>query len=102
MADALTRGLKDERKLTSAGVLAGLVLLCLSVGLVGSLFTTPKLDSWYRTLEKPGFNPPDGVFGPVWTTLYLLMAVSAWLVWKAKGTSRVASAATLFGVCSCC
>jgi benzodiazapine receptor len=58
------------------------VILCLSAGFIGSFFTVTNIDSWYSTIEKPSFNPPNWVFGPVWTTLYILMGVSLYLVWK--------------------
>ncbi len=51
-------------------------------GIIGSVFTTPSIPMWYAGLVKPAFNPPSWVFGPVWTTLFALMGVSAWLVWK--------------------
>jgi tryptophan-rich sensory protein len=50
---------------------------------LGTQVTLPSL-GWYATLAKPGFTPPDRVFGPVWTVLYVLMAVAAWRVWKAE------------------
>lgn len=57
-------------------------------GAIGALFTTPAISSgWYATLQKPSWNPPAWVFGPVWTLLYVLMGISAWLVWK-KVNSR--------------
>lgn len=62
--------------------LAGWVVLCLSAGALGSFATTPKIPTWYASLEKPPGNPPSWVFGPVWTTLYVLMGVAAWLVWQ--------------------
>jgi len=52
------------------------------VAVVGGLVTAGAVDGWYRTLEKPVFNPPDWLFGPVWTALYVMMAVAAWLVWR--------------------
>ncbi|MGA2070454.1 MAG: TspO/MBR family protein [Sedimentisphaerales bacterium] len=53
------------------------------VGLMGSLFTTAdSLGNWYANLHKPPFNPPNWIFGPVWTTLYIMMGVSAFLVWR--------------------
>jgi tryptophan-rich sensory protein len=47
---------------------------------VGGLTTSTGVDSWYQTIDKPPWNPPNGVFGPVWTALYVAMAVAAWLV----------------------
>ena len=51
-------------------------------GIIGSVFTTPSIAGWYAGLVKPALNPPAWVFGPVWTTLFALMGVSAWLVWS--------------------
>ncbi|MFP5234441.1 MAG: TspO/MBR family protein [Acidobacteriota bacterium] len=53
---------------------------CQAVGLIGARWTAPEIPAWYRGLRKPSFNPPNWVFGPVWTTLYLLMAIAAWRV----------------------
>ncbi len=63
-------------------VLLGFVLLCLVVGYIGSRIVAGPAATWYPALVKPGFNPPDGVFGPVWTALYVLMGVAAWRVWR--------------------
>jgi tryptophan-rich sensory protein len=53
------------------------------VGLMGSLFTTAdSLGNWYANLNKPAFNPPNWIFGPVWTTLYIMMGISAFLIWR--------------------
>ncbi|MBD3313666.1 tryptophan-rich sensory protein [Candidatus Woesearchaeota archaeon] len=51
------------------------------VGLIGSLFTRTGIDSWYSNITKPSFNPPNYVFGPVWTTLFVLMGISFYLIW---------------------
>ena len=64
------------------GALAGFVLLCLAVGAAGGLATSTSVNTWYPTLAKPAFNPPNWVFAPVWTTLYVLMALAAWRVWR--------------------
>lgn len=55
----------------------------LLVGVLGSLFTTAdSLNSWYANLNKPPFSPPDWIFGPVWTTLYVLMGIAMFMVWR--------------------
>lgn len=63
----------------------------------GSIFTSPAIGTWYATLVKPVFAPPNWVFGPVWTTLYILMAISLYLVWK-KGYKKNKDAITAFGI----
>ena len=56
-------------------------------GVLGSLFTMPSIPTWYATLIKPALNPPSWVFGPVWTMLFILMGIAAFLVWK-RGLNR--------------
>ncbi len=56
--------------------------LCLGAGFVGSYATASSVNTWYTTLAKPSWNPPGWVFGPVWTVLYILMALSAYRIWK--------------------
>ncbi len=65
--------------------LAGFVAVCLAVAAVGGAFTATSVDTWYRELAKPPFNPPDWVFAPVWTILYVMMAIAAWRVWRRVG-----------------
>jgi len=72
-----------------------LALTFLAAG-IGSLATAPNIATWYATLAKPSWNPPNWVFGPVWTALYITMAVAAWLVWRQGGLWRLAMA--LFAV----
>jgi len=55
-------------------------------GLIGSLFTVSQIAGWYAELEKPSFNPPSWVFGPVWTVLYILMGVAFYFLWLHKDT----------------
>lgn len=79
----------------------GLVIIlfvCLGAGGLGAFATTSEITGWYRTITKPSWNPPDWVFGPVWTTLYVLMAIAAWLVWKPNGFRAAATPLTLFGL----
>jgi benzodiazapine receptor len=68
------------------GLLIALIV-CFGAAAVGSLATTPAIGSWYATIHKPFFTPPNWIFGPVWTILYAMMAVSAWLVWE-KGLAK--------------
>lgn len=56
------------------------VAICEGVGILGSIFTISQIPTWYATLNKPQFSPPNFVFGPVWTTLYFLMGLSLYLV----------------------
>lgn len=57
-------------------------------GGIGSIFTAGSVGTWYTTLEKPFLNPPDWVFGPVWTTLFFLMGYSLYLVWTSKISNK--------------
>jgi tryptophan-rich sensory protein len=68
-------------------VLLALVALCLGVGALGGWITAQSVTEWYPTLAKPSWTPPNWLFAPAWTTLYILMAAAAWLVWKA-GNAR--------------
>ncbi|HKX23654.1 MAG TPA: TspO/MBR family protein [Candidatus Saccharimonadales bacterium] len=65
---------------------------------VGSIVTYPSINSWYAALDKPFFNPPNWVFGPVWTVLYLLMAISLYLVWSSQTSRSKKLALSVFGV----
>jgi benzodiazapine receptor len=56
--------------------------ITLIIGFTASLITRPEITGWYAGLEKPWFNPPPWIFAPVWTTLYVLIAIAAYLVWK--------------------
>ncbi|MFA6269098.1 MAG: TspO/MBR family protein [archaeon] len=71
----------DKKK---AITLVGFVLLCEIVGAIGSIFTVPNISTWYYALIKPFFSPPNWLFGPVWTILFLLMGVGLYLVWETK------------------
>lgn len=58
------------------------IVICLLAGFIGSIFTTPSIDSWYTELQKPFFNPPNWIFAPVWTALYILMGISFYIIWN--------------------
>lgn len=59
------------------------IALCQAAGLIGSIFTIPQVNIWYKTLAQPSFAPPSWLFGPVWTTLYTLMGIALFLMWNA-------------------
>jgi len=61
------------------------LIATLGVGAVASLFTSPAIPTWYASLNRPAFTPPNWVFAPAWTALYILMAFAAWRVWKKTG-----------------
>jgi benzodiazapine receptor len=79
------------------GALVVSVGICLLVGAIGGWVTATSVKTWYPALAKPPFNPPDWVFGPTWTVLYVLMGIAAWRVWRAGG-GRAGAALALFAV----
>jgi translocator protein len=76
--------------------LLAFIAVCLGAGALGGAVTAMSAGTWYQELNKPSFNPPDWVFGPVWTALYIAMAFAAWKVWRRHGLTRLAM--TLFAV----
>jgi len=68
------------------GILVSIVV-CELAGIIGSVFTTPSIPGWFAGLAKPPFNPPSWVFAPVWTILYAMMGLAAWLVYE-KGFKK--------------
>ena len=92
--------MSDKRPLSSlASILTLLLLLALTlaVGWAGSAVTLPQIDGWYADIEKSAINPPRWVFAPAWTTLYILMAIAAWLVSRSEGEGRQ-NALTVWGL----
>ena len=86
----------------SAGDIVKLIvslLACEGAGVIGSLFTVRSIPGWYKNLRKPPYTPPNRAFGPVWITLYLLMGISVFFIWRQLNVTDAAlSAFTLFWV----
>jgi tryptophan-rich sensory protein len=87
---------QPERR--SIVVLLAFVAVCLGVSSIGAAITYSSIDTWYPSLAKPALTPPDWVFAPVWTALYLMMAVAAWRIWSHGGRTEVNVALACFGV----
>ncbi|NTS43951.1 tryptophan-rich sensory protein [Flavisolibacter sp. BT320] len=60
-----------------------------AVGAIAGFFTSTGSNSWYQTIEKPSWQPPGWLFGPVWTTLYILMGIALYLVWKSSAPPKI-------------
>jgi tryptophan-rich sensory protein len=76
--------------------LAVALAACLAAGAIGSVATVDAIPTWYAALRRPAWNPPNWLFGPVWATLYVLMGVAAWLVWRRAGWAGAKAALLLF------
>ena len=87
---------KKKKNFDFIKLLASLII-CQLAGAVGSVFTSPKIKTWYAGLIKPNFNPPNWIFGPVWTILFLLMGVALFLIWR-QTKAKNKTALTLFGI----
>lgn len=64
------------------------ILICQLAGVFGGIFTRHSVRTWYQTINKPSFTPPDWLFGPVWILLYFLMGISLFLIWNLKIESK--------------
>jgi len=74
------------------------LVTCLGISGIGAWLTTESVRTWFPTLQRPPLAPPNWVFGPVWTVLYILMAVAAWLVWRRRHEVDVRRPLLLFSV----
>ncbi len=90
--------IQSNNSLKQGTLLIGCILLTNAAGFIGSFFTTPQIPNWYADLNKPVFNPPNWVFAPVWTTLFILMGISLFLVIR-QGIKKplIRSAVVVFG-----
>ncbi len=81
-------------------VLVAFIVLCSAVAGLGGLVTGPAVSpgGWYETINKPFYTPPSWLFGPVWSILFLSMAVAGWLVWRERRFSGAKPAFYLFGI----
>lgn len=78
--------------------LVAFIAICAMVSALGGLATGTSVSSWYLTLNRPSFNPPGWIFGPVWAVLYLFIAVAGWRIWRGAHCEERKRALTLYGV----
>ena len=90
--------MSDSTRLRDTVGFSVFLALCLAVAAVGGAVTASSVGTWYPTLAKPAFNPPNWIFAPVWTTLYFLMAIAAWRVWRRDGLRQARWALALFAL----
>ena len=83
-------------KTVNIGKLIISIILPLSIGAIAGIFTARAIPEWYATLNQPSFNPPNWIFGPVWTTLYLVMGISFFLIWKLESGKERNQAIVIF------
>ena len=84
--------------MSSWASLALCTVICFAAAAIGGWATAGSVGTWYQTLAKPAWNPPDRVFGPVWSVLYLTMAVALWLVVRSGSWPECRTAVALFGL----
>lgn len=78
--------------------LTGFVVICAAISAIGGLVTAGSVDTWYPTLVKPAFNPPDWVFAPVWTLLYLVIAIAGWRAWRHRADTPTTTALSVYAL----
>ncbi|MDP3441893.1 MAG: TspO/MBR family protein [Ignavibacteria bacterium] len=83
-------------KANQIGKLIASFLLPLAIGGIAGMFTTEAIPDWYATLNQPSFNPPNWVFGPVWTTLYIILGISLFLIWELPASKKRNQAILIF------
>jgi tryptophan-rich sensory protein len=83
-------------KANQTGKLVASLLLPLAIGGIAGIFTSEAIPGWYATLYQPSFNPPNWVFGPVWTTLYIILGISLFMIWKLEAGKQRKQAILIF------
>jgi len=89
----------QKNKINNILLFIASIVICQMAGIIGSIFTTPAIPTGYANINKPTFRPPNWVFAPVWTTLFLLMGIALFLVWKKrlnKKENRIAFSVFIF------
>lgn len=74
------------------------IAIAQSAGLIGSIFTVNSVNTWYTAVNKPSFNPPSWIFGPVWITLYTLMGIAAFLIWQKRKSKQAKIALGFYAI----
>ena len=74
------------------------IVLCFIVQIIGSFWTRETISTWYPTLIKPSWTPPNSIFGPVWSCLYVVIAVAGWLIYRTESSSQRSLALIFYGV----
>jgi tryptophan-rich sensory protein len=74
------------------------IVICQLAGVIGSIFTVSSIPTWYASLQKPAFAPPNWLFGPVWITLFTLMGISLYLVWDQLDKKEAKKSIVIFGI----
>ncbi len=72
------------------------LLIVLAVSIIGGVATSGSVDTWYKTLQKPAFTPPDWLFAPVWSLLYIMIAIAGWRIWRQRHAHAITGAMSVY------
>ena len=84
------------QRLKQTGIILAFILGTELAGIIGSIFTVDSIPTWYVTLVTPAWNPPSWIFGPVWTILFALMGIAAYLVWRKRTHNKGTRSSLVF------